>query len=202
MIVGLTGGIATGKSSVGGILSDLGARVIDADHVAKAVVSPGTECLSAIRDAFGDEVFLDNGALNREALGTRVMGNPEERKRLEAITHPRIRAEIAQRVQAALEQGVEAVFVEAALLVETGSAKLYPHLWVVTCEHETQVTRLMARKGCSRETAETWIGAQIPVREKELHATQVIDNNGSAAELRDTVTEAYETLKVQRQDPD
>ncbi len=194
MIVGLTGGIATGKSTVAAILVDLGATVVDADLVSRDVVSPGSTGLQRIHGRFGPPVLNEDGSLNRDALGTHVMANPKERAALEAITHPLILAEISTRVQAAKNGGSPAVFVEAALLVETGSAAHYSHLWVVVCGPGIQVERLMARKGCDRANAERWIQSQMPMDEKAKHASQIIDNCGDMASLRQQVSLAYHKL--------
>ncbi len=198
MIAGLTGGIATGKSTVAGQLRELGAVVIDADQVARDIVQPGKPALQEIESTFGMDVLHSDGTLNRDALGAHVRNNPKARKQLEAITHPRIRLEIVQRTQEALSQGAPSVFVEAALLVETGSAALYPSLWVVHCSHETQVGRLMDRKGCDRQTAEEWIATQIPVEEKVRVATVAIDNDGDIEALHQQVREAYRGFMAQQ----
>ncbi len=202
MIVGLTGGIASGKSTVASILRELGASVIDADIVARDVVAPGSEALAEIEAAFGSNATLPDGSLNREAVGAMVMSDPTLRARLESITHPRIRASIATQVEDAVANGAESVFVEAALLVETGSYSIYPDLWVVSCDDERQVERLMARKGCDSPTARQWIAAQMPLTQKVEKATTVIDNNGTIDELRGAVAVAYAALMARQPDRD
>ena len=202
MIVGLTGGIATGKSTVASILVNLGATVVDADLVARDVVAHGSPGLSRIHARFGPGVLNSDGSLNRTALGDRVMTNDAERAALEAITHPMILREIAARVQTAITGGAVAVFVEAALLVETGSAANYAHLWVVMCEPEVQAERLMERKGCDRNTAERWIQSQMPIAEKAKHASQIIDNSGDLAALEDQVKGAFAQLMELKPDQD
>jgi len=201
-LVGLTGGIATGKSAVAKILSTLGARVVDADDVAREVVAAGSEALADIIDAFGARVLLPSGDLDRQALGAIVFDDLASRRKLEGITHPKIHAEINARIQAAQVCGAPTVFVEAALLVETGSANLYPHLWVVTCSETQQIRRLTERKGCDSATAMRWIEAQMPMAEKASHATQVIDNSGELKDLEQTVHKAYALLKGSPSDLD
>ena len=201
MIVGLTGGIATGKSTVGQHIEKLGGTVIDADRVARDVVQPGSEALADIAQRFGADVLLPDGSLNRAVLGQIVMNDSVARTALEEITHPRIRTEIATRVRDAFTHGARVVFVEAALLVETGSAKLYPKLWVVRCAQDTQVRRLMERKGCDRATAEQWISSQMDMTEKVQHASLVIDNDGTIQELEDQVGAALLELMAQLPDP-
>ena len=191
MIVGLTGGIATGKSTVASILRRLGASVIDADQVARDIVKPNTESLAEIVAAFGPNVLQADGTLNREWLGTVVFQNESARKILESITHPRIRAEIARRVQEETLAGAPSIFVEAALLVETGSAALYPDLWVVICDEAVQIERLKHRKGCDDDTAKKWISAQMPLNDKASHATELIRNDGSIEDLEARVETAY-----------
>ncbi|MGB0640702.1 MAG: dephospho-CoA kinase [Myxococcota bacterium] len=202
MIVGLTGGIATGKSTVGSELTRLGQTVIDADQVSRDIVSPGSEALDLIAARFGAHILNTDGSLNREALGTIVFSDKSARESLEQITHPRIRAEIANRVREAFINGAEIVFVEAALLVETGSAALYPCLWVVSCDADTQIDRLIARKGCDAITAKKWIAAQMNMEEKIQHATTVIDNNGSIEDLHEEVALALSRLRAQLKDQD
>ena len=197
MIVGLTGGIATGKSTVADILRNIGATVIDADQVSRDVVQPGSAGLASLVEAFGTSILTTEGHLDRSKLREIVMSNTVLRRRLEAITHPLIRAEIATRVQTAVVEGAPSVFVEAALLVETGSAQMYPHLWVVTCAPETQLSRLMAREQCDEATAHSWIAAQMPLSEKVKHATQVVTNEGDQDALRLQVSAAYSVLMAQ-----
>ena len=198
MIAGLTGGIATGKSTVAHRLRALGATVIDADQVSRDVVSMGSEALRAIQVVFGETILNPDGSLNREALGNIVRADRSARKQLESITHPHIRAEIAKRAQDAILSGAPIVFVEAALLVETGSASLYPELWVVCCGHETQVARLMSRNGCDRKTAEEWIATQMPIEQKAKHASVVIDNNADVDSLIHQTDAAYSRLMEQQ----
>ena len=198
MIVGLTGGIATGKSTVASILGQLGATVIDADLVSRDVVSAGSAGLHRIHARFGGMVLNKDGTLNRDALGKHVMSDAKERAALEAITHPLILAEVSARVQAAVSKGAPAVFVEAALLVETGSAANYAHLWVVTCDASLQRKRLMTRKGCDQSTAERWIQSQMPIDEKAKHASRVIDNSGDLVSLQEQVELAYRLLMEQQ----
>ena len=202
MIVGLTGGIATGKSTVAQRLKELGATVIDADQVSRDVASPGSETIIKIQSIFGDGVLNQNGTLNREALGVIVRRDKNARARLEAVTHPAIRAEIARRVQEAALAGAPAIFVEAALLVETGSASLYPDLWVVRCDSQTQIERLMARNNCDRTTAEEWVATQMPVDEKVKHATVIIHNDGDLASTLEQTNKAYAQFIEQQQGQD
>ena len=192
--VGLTGGIATGKSTAARILRELGASVIDADQVSRDVTAPGSPGLAAVVEAFGDAMISADGSLDRKALGAVVMADPAARKRLEGITHPRIIAAMMERLRDLAMAGEPAAVVEAALMVETGSWRNYSELWVVTCDPETQRQRLMARNAHSREAAERWIGSQLPLADKEAVATRVFRNDGSLEDLRAAVTAAWAEL--------
>jgi dephospho-CoA kinase len=171
--------------------------VIDADRVSRDIVNIGSPALALIADRFGPTILQDDGSLDREALGGIVFNNTAARKALEEITHPLIRSEIANRVQDAFTNGAKIVFVEAALLVETGSAALYPCLWVVRCPPAVQIQRLISRKGCDEATAKKWISAQMDMNEKVQHATRVIDNDGSILQLHAHVERALSELREQ-----
>ena len=202
MIIGLTGGIACGKSAVAAILEQLGATIIDADVVAREVVLPGTPSMVAIEEAFGPSVLTSDGRLDRAKMGERILEDSSAKATLERITHPAIRTAIAEQTRAARAAGAQAVVVEAALLIETGGHRAYPTLWLVACTRDKQVARLMARQACSREVAERWIDAQMPLEAKRPHATTVIENNGSRTDLRNTVEAAYRALMGRQLDPD
>ena len=196
-IVGLTGGIATGKSTVGRLLQEWGVPVVDADQVAREVVAPGSEGLGAIVEAFGSEVLTVDGALDRPAMRQRILRDPEARRVLEGITHPAIRASIAQRLVALAEAGHEAAVVDAALMVETGSYVLYPQLMVVSCRPETQLARVMARDGMDEADARALVATQLPLAEKERYATVVVRNDGSPEELAVALRAAWDSLLAQ-----
>ncbi len=190
-LIGLTGGIASGKTTAADILRRLGVHVIDADAVARQVVAPGTAGLYAVTERFGERVIADDGQLDRAALGAIVMAEPEEKAALEAITHPLIQEAIAQRIQDRAMAGDPAVVVEAALLVETGSWRLYDQLWVVRTSRSTQIQRLAARKGCDEATAIQWIDNQLPIDQKVRHAHVVIDNDSDLNALEAQVHHAW-----------
>ncbi len=189
-LIGLTGGIATGKSTVGRLLSQHGATVIDADIVAREVVEPGTPTLIALVDALGEEILDPTGHLDRAALRARIATEPATRATLNSITHPAIQQTMAQRVSQAITDGAQVVVVEAALLVETGSYAMYPELWVVTCSQTTQRSRLMARDGMTEEGADALIATQLPLADKEAVATTLIRNDGDPEALAVAVERA------------
>lgn len=177
-IVGLSGGIASGKSTVSQVFRELGVVVIDADEVSRAVVEPGTTAHQAIRDAFGD-VFLPDQTLDREALGKRVFDDPEARKTLNQIVHPEVGMEMMRRAATARSEGHPWVVYDAALLVENGLHHMFPALIIVSTDAEIQKERLMRRDGFSAEDAQKRIDSQLPLAEKMRVATHIIDNNGS-----------------------
>jgi dephospho-CoA kinase len=193
-VVGLTGGIASGKSTVGRLFRTWGAEVIDADQVAREVVAPGSEGFAEVVAAFGPEVIGGDGGLDRAALRARIAANPDDRRRLEAITHPRIQRAIAERLAALAAAGRPLAVVEAALMVETGSYRLYPAVVVVTTTPALQLARLLARDGTSEADARRLIAAQLPLAEKERAATHLVRNDGSEAELAARAREVFDTL--------
>lgn len=196
-LIGLTGGIACGKTTAADVLREIGVEVIDADRVSREVVALGTDGLAQVAAAFGAGVLSSDGSLDRGALGVIVMADPAARSALERITHPLIQGVIAERIQQRAMAGDSAIVVEAALLVETGSWRQYDALWVVRASRELQVQRLMKRKSCSSETAERWVDSQLPVEEKVRHADVVLDNDASIEQLSAQVLSAWAELQGQ-----
>lgn len=194
VVIGLTGGIACGKTAVSSRLQELGVRVVDADQVARDVVRPGTSGLDAVVDAFGRDVLLPDGTLDRKALGARVFGDDDARARLNAILHPRIAAESASRFAALAGQGHGFAVYDAALLVENGMHRAMESLVVVTARPEVQRARLIARDGLSAAEADARIAAQWPLAKKVAVATWVIDNSGDRDALDARVREVYALL--------
>lgn len=193
-VFGLTGGIATGKSTVSRLLQERGAVVVDADQVARQVVAAGSDGLAAVAAAFGTEVLTPDGSLDRRAMRDRVMSDPAARKTLEGITHPRIFAAMSARLQQLAADGTEVAGVEAALMVETGSYKMYPWLIVVSCAPETQVARAMARDDQTEDQARAVLAAQLPLADKEAVATWVIRNDGTLEALEQRVDQVWAEL--------
>jgi dephospho-CoA kinase len=190
--IGLTGGIASGKSTVAEILAGLGAVIIDSDQLAREVVEPGTEALAKIIKRFGDQVISD-GRLDRAALGRIVFADPEARRDLEAITHPAVRR---RAVELDAEAGPDAVVVQVIpLLVETGQQRHFDAVIVVDVPPELQLERLLARTSLTAEEAKSRIAAQSTRDERLAAATVVIDNSSpDRDDLRRRVTEAYRAL--------
>lgn len=195
LLVGLTGGIATGKSMVSALFAHLGCRVVDADLLAREVVEPGQPAHAAIVQEFGPEVLLEDGRLDRKRLGAVVFGDPERRKRLEAITHPAIRARMARLLAGFEEEQFDGIVIwDAALLIESGGDGQMDRLVVVYADEATELRRLMARDGLDEAEARTRIASQMPVAEKAKRAHHVIDNSGSRADTERQVRRVHEAL--------
>lgn len=190
--VGLTGGIASGKSTVSAILAELGAIVIDADALAREVVARGTPGLEAVVAEFGPGLLTPEGDLDRPAMGALVFGDAEARKRLEAIIHPLVHQRSAQ-LEA--EAPADAVVVhDIPLLAEVGRAGAFDAVVVVDAPAELQVSRMVEDRGWSREEAESRIAAQASREDRLAIATHVVDNTGTLDELRRRVEQVYAEL--------
>jgi dephospho-CoA kinase len=195
LLVGLTGGIATGKSTVSALLRELGAEIIDADVLAREVVEPGPPALAEIVAEFGPGVLEPGGRLDRKALGAIVFAAPERRRKLESFTHPRIRERFQERVAALAARGFGGlVFFDAAILIESLNFRTMDKLVVVIVDEPTQIARLMARDGIERDEALRRIRSQMPLAEKAKLADYVIDNSGAPAATAARVREVYRAL--------
>jgi dephospho-CoA kinase len=191
MVVGLTGGIACGKSTVSRLFETRrGVPVLDLDQVSRIVVEPGQPALREV-EALWPDVVVD-GRLDRKALAAKVVGDETARRALEAVLHPPMWAYMEQWVAG---QASPIVVVESALIVETGTADRYDRLVVVSCSPAVQRARLMARNGFDLETAEKWIAMQVPLAAKEAAADVVVWNDGSEAELEASFDAAWEKLR-------
>jgi len=195
LLVGLTGSIATGKSTVSGMFAHLGARVIDADLLAREVVMPGQAAYARIVAEFGPQVVQEDGSLDRKALGALVFGDAAKRKRLEEITHPAIGARRERLLSVLDEEAFEGVVIwDAALLFEGGGAATMDRVVVVYADSETERRRLMERDGLSDADACARIASQMPVAEKAKLADHVIDNSGMREETERQVRTVYGAL--------
>jgi len=190
-IIGLTGGIACGKSTVAGWLKEIGAAIIDADAISRELTGPAGEALPAIREAFGEEIFNENGTLDRAALASRVFADPAERQKLNGIVHPLVNERIQSGLRHCRETGATGVILEVPLLYEAGMESLADEVWCVSATEEEQVKRLKARDGLSRKQAISRIRSQWPLAEKELRADTVIHTDGPLEELRRQVAALY-----------
>jgi len=195
LLVGLTGSIATGKSTVSRMFAHLGARVIDADLLAREVVMPGQAAYLRIVEDFGPQVVQDDGALDRKALGAIVFADPARRKRLEEITHPAIGLRQQRMLSALDEESFEGVVIwDAALLFEGGGAARMDRVVVVYADPEIERQRLMERDGLSDADARARIASQMPIAEKAKLAHHVIDNSGPREETERQVRAVYEAF--------
>ena len=194
MQVALTGGVASGKSTVASVLRELGAVVIDSDQLAREVVEPGTTGLAAVVDAFGEQVLTDDGRLDRPALGAVVFADEAERRRLEGILHPLIRARSAE-IASAAPPGTLVVH-DIPLLVESGQGDRFDAVLVVDVPVETQVERMVRERDWSREDAEARVRAQATREQRRAVATYVLDNTGTRDDLREQVTEVVGRLRA------
>lgn len=193
--VGLTGGVASGKSTVSRVLARRGIPVIDADQISRELVAPGSDALREIVEAFGEGVLAPDGSLDRARLGGLVFSDEPRRRRLEEILHPRIRAEQDRRLRILEEEGITVAVVDAALMVESGGWKRFDLLVVVDCGEEDQVARLRRRGGLDEAAARARVRAQMPLSEKVRYADRVIDNRGSLEELEARAEELAEWLR-------
>jgi len=201
LLVGLTGGIATGKSTVSEILRQLGGEIIDADRLARDVVEPEQPAWKQIVAEFGGGVVTAEGALDRKKLGAIVFADPERRKRLEAITHPAIRARFQARLDELAAQGFAGIVVfDAPVMIESGTYKNMDRLVVVVTDDATQAARLQERDGTDEAEGRRKIASQMPLAEKAKLADYVIDNSGdraaTAAEVRRVFAALMADLKA------
>ena len=190
-VVGITGGIGSGKSAVTDHLETLGITVVDADKVARVVVEPGTPGLAAIAEHFGEDILLADGRLDRAALRKIVFDNPDERKVLEGITHPRIRDEISRQLS---EANSPYVVLSSPLLLESGQNTFADYVVVVDVPEEVQLTRTMARDNNSEALVKQIMAAQLDRKTRLSRADTSIMNDGSLDELYERVKKLHEDL--------
>ena len=194
--VGLTGGIATGKSTVSRLFVECGARLIDADVLARETVAPGQPALRKIADTFGREMLHPDGALDRDRLGKAVFGNPAQLEKLNAIVHPPVAIAQERQSREIAGQDPHAVIIyDAALLIEAGAHKRMDTIIVVTADAPTQLRRLMDRNKLTEENARRRIRSQMPLADKVALANHVIDGTLPVEQLRKEVRTLYEELK-------
>lgn len=194
--VGLTGGLATGKSVVGRELERLGCRLIRLDEIGHQVLERGGEACAAVASAFGPGILTPEGAIDRRALGRRVFADPAELEKLNRLVHPAIWA----RAQALREEFARAhpdgiAVTEAAILIETGSYREYDRLIVTTCRPEQQIERAIARSGLTRAEAEDRLRRQLPAAEKLRYADFVIDTSGTEESTREQTRLLWDQLR-------
>ncbi len=191
-VIGLTGGIATGKTLVSNMFKELGAYIIDADVVARQITEKGSPVLKEIERVFGKEVFLPDGSLNRRRLREIIIKDKNKRELLNSITHPAI---IEKENRLVREADSSLIIVDAALLIESGSYKRFKEIILVYAPFEVQLKRLIERDGMSEKDAVSFIKTQMSIEEKKKFATYIIDNSNGVDYTRKQVEELYETLQ-------
>ena len=195
-LVGLTGGIASGKSTLAAALRDLGAPVIDADAIARAAVRRGTPALREIARIFGTGVLAEDGELDRKAMAAIVFADPAARARLEAIVHPAVRAEVAAETARLAAAGHDLAFYDVPLLFERGLEGEVDCAVVVHASPALQLSRLRSRDGMTQEEAEARLSAQLPIDEKARRADVVVSNEGDLASLRSRAAPLLDALRA------
>ncbi|MEK5395943.1 dephospho-CoA kinase [Paenibacillus sp. FSL K6-2859] len=195
MIIGLTGGIASGKSTVSALLVSKGARLVDADVIAREVMLPGHEVLAAAVKQFGSEILFPDGTLNRGKLGDIVFQDPAALQALNNLTHPAIRREIKERMNSLeVEDPEKLTIVDIPLLFESGLENMFHEILVVYVPREVQIARLMERNGLSLEQAEARLNAQMDIEAKRNKADYIIDNSGELAHTEQQVAVLWDRL--------
>lgn len=198
VVIGLTGGIAGGKSVVSQMLAEQGALVIDADKVGHEAYARGSGCYDAVVEAFGPDVAGPDGEIDRKALGGKVFGDPAQRKRLEGIVWPWMRQVMERRLAGLRAEGVPVVVLEAAVLIEADWIPIVDQVWLVEVSPDVARQRIMSRNGLTAEQADARINAQLTNAERERQAQVIIDNSGTLDELRRRVAAEWERLAARR----
>jgi len=194
-IVGITGGIASGKTTATDYLQSLGAMVLDADVESRAVTAPGGRALSAIREYFGDGVFCEDGTLDRHALGRIVFSDIAQRHALEAIIHPMVQHKMLSDINEAGRKGEKIVFLSVPLLYETGMDALCDETWVLSLDREMQLKRLMERDSIDYEAAVRRVNSQMSNEERNARATVIIRTSRTVEQTRAEIAALYKDLK-------
>lgn len=193
LVIGLTGGIGTGKSEIARLLQSLGAAVINADQVGHEAYAPDSESWHEVVATFGEDILQPSGEIDRRKLGAIVFADPQQLTKLNGIMHPRMARMVADRIQVLREEGVQVVVVEAALLFEAGWDALVDEVWVAESPVEAVIQRLQARSGMDEEEVRKRIDSQMGRWERLERADLVVDNSGDVDTLETTVKELWET---------
>lgn len=192
MVIGLTGGIGSGKSFVAQLLSKKGASIIDADEIYATLIEPGSFLQGEIIHLWGEDMLQADGELDRKKLGAIIFSSQSERKRLNSLTHPHI----IKKIKEEIAQSKDTVFLVAPLLIETGLQNIVDEIWLITINRDIQLARLMQRDKLSKEEAEIRMGSQAPQDEKKKYADYIIDNNGSRKKTEEQVEKLWKSLKT------
>jgi dephospho-CoA kinase len=195
VVVGLTGGIATGKSTIAAMLAARGAAVVDADRIAHALQEPGQACYQRIVETFGNAILDPQGQIDRRRLGARVFADPDARRRLESILHPAIREACQREIRTAEASGHAVCVVNAALILETGQQERYDALVVVTAPREVQIARLVRNRKLTEAEAQQRLQSQWSTEAKAALADFILDHGGDLATTEAQVDRVYTALK-------
>jgi len=196
LVIGLTGGVASGKTTVSEVLREEGATLIDADQIARELVQPQTPAWQEVVRAFGNEILDRDGSIHRQKLASLIFSNPRQRSLLNRILHPRIKEEIGRRLRGIQQKDPEAIVViDAPLLIETGGHREMDKVIVVVCTETQQIERLKRRNQLSEEQARAMLSSQMSLEEKAALADYVICNEGSPEETRQKARNVFEELK-------
>jgi dephospho-CoA kinase len=198
IVIGLTGGIGTGKSEAARILQGLGAVIINADQVGHEAYTPHSETWQEVVKAFGEGILQPSGEIDRRKLGGIVFSDPEQLARLNRIMHPRMAKIVAQRIKDLAEQDTSVVVVEAAILFEAGWDSLVDEVWSTDSPEDLVVQRLQARNGMSEEEATKRIGAQMPAEERRKRSDVVLDNSREVADLERTIQSLWNDRVIEK----
>ena len=193
MKIGLTGGIASGKSTVSNILDSLGAPIIDADEIAHQLMEPERKLWGKVVEYFGREILDSQGKIDRERLGEIIFNNAQKKEQLEQLTHPVIISEIKSRLTK-LNYNHKVVIADVPLLIEVGMMDFFAEVWLVYVTRDIQIKRLMQRDDINRAAAVKKIEAQMSLEKKKRYADRIIDNNGSESELKQQVQEVWRKI--------
>jgi dephospho-CoA kinase len=191
VVIGLTGGISSGKSTVSTMIRKRGIRVIDADIISREVVEVGKPAYHQIVELFGEDILHDNDTINREKLGALIFGDEKKRNQLNRIVHPAVREEIFEQTKEEKEQNAKAVVLDIPLLFESKLTHLVDKTILVYVDEKTQLERLMKRNGFSKDEAMMRIRSQLPLKEKIILSDELINNNGS---IEETEIQLHEIL--------
>lgn len=182
-IIGITGGIGSGKTTASEYLKSRGFHVIDADRIGHEIMQPGMPILIELSMVFGEDILSDNGVLNRKKLAEAAFADPQNKKMLDSITHKEIFEEIRRRMDVLSDQGVKIVFLDAALLFETGLENTCEQTWLIDAEEEIRINRAMDRDGSTRDQVMARLKNQMSSAEKRKRASHIVDNSGNLEQL-------------------
>lgn len=195
MLIGLTGGVATGKTLIANIFKSLGARIVDADVVARTIVEPGMEAYNDILGEFGADILNNDKTINRKSLGNIVFNDKEKLKKLNAITHPRIRQRVQEEIAQISDSEPERIIINVVpLLIEEGSYKLVDKVVLVTASKEQQIERYIKRDYRTREDAINIIDSQMSDEEKRTYADFVLENNSTLEDINKKAKDLFQSL--------